>query len=176
VEQYNLFWNSNTEIFTVGSETCECSIQFTGYCNGQLKPGTAYKFKIRAFTAKDKYNDTLYSAPVITSKWNILKCWFSKLIYRNLFFYKILTIRLQSLVWLSQSSYFFVVLLLRYRDEKKGTAQRKCCLWRFVQGSTWELWWPGWSFNVRQSRNNVRPFLWFMCFALVLLYKTCFTL
>ncbi|KAI9561811.1 hypothetical protein GHT06_012772 [Daphnia sinensis] len=66
VEQYNPFTNSTTEVFTVGSETCESRIQLTGYCNGPLKPGTAYKFKIRAFTAKDKYNDTLYSAPVIT--------------------------------------------------------------------------------------------------------------
>lgn len=68
VEQYNPFTNSTTEVFTVGSETCESRIQLTGYCNGPLKPGTAYKFKIRAFTAKDKYNDTLYSAPVITGK------------------------------------------------------------------------------------------------------------
>ena len=68
VEQYNPFTNSTTEVFTVGSETCESRIQFTGYCNGPLKPGTAYKFKIRAFTAKDKYNDTLYSASVITGK------------------------------------------------------------------------------------------------------------
>ena len=50
----------------MGSETCESRIQLSGYCNGPLKPGTSYKFKIRAFTAKDKYNDTIYSAPVVT--------------------------------------------------------------------------------------------------------------
>ena len=61
-----------------------------------------------------------------------------------------------------------------YRDEKKGTAQRKCCLRMFGQSSTWKSSWSGWPFIVRRSRNNVRPFLWFMCFALVLFYKTCF--
>lgn len=31
------------------------------YCNGPLKPGTSYKFKLRAFTSPEKYTDTEYS-------------------------------------------------------------------------------------------------------------------
>ena len=66
VEQYNPFLNSTTEVFTVGGETCESRIQMSGYCNGPLKPGTTYKFKVRAFTSKDKFTDTYYSASVTT--------------------------------------------------------------------------------------------------------------
>jgi len=66
VEMYNPFSNSSTEVFTVGHDACESRIQLSTYCNGPLKPGTTYKFKIRAFTAKDKYTDTYYSAPITT--------------------------------------------------------------------------------------------------------------
>lgn len=66
VEMYNPFLNSTTEVFTVGHDACESRIQLSTYCNGPLKPGTTYKFKIRAFTAKDKYTDTYYSAPITT--------------------------------------------------------------------------------------------------------------
>lgn len=66
VEQYNPFLNSTVEVFTVGSETCDSRAQLLGFCNGPLKPGTTYKFKVRAFTAKDKFTDTYYSAPITT--------------------------------------------------------------------------------------------------------------
>ena len=66
VDQYNPFLNSTTEVYTIGSDSCETRSQPASYCNGPLKPGTTYRFKIRAFTAKDKYTDTFYSAPITT--------------------------------------------------------------------------------------------------------------
>lgn len=36
------------------------------YCNGPLKPGTIYRVKVRAFTANDKFTDTMYSFPIQT--------------------------------------------------------------------------------------------------------------
>lgn len=66
VEQYNPFLNSTVEVFAVGGDACESRAQMSGYCNGPLKPGTTYKFKVRAFTAKDKFTDTYYSAPITT--------------------------------------------------------------------------------------------------------------
>ena len=37
-----------------------------GYCNGPLKPGTMYRFKIRAFTSRDQHSETNWSQPIQT--------------------------------------------------------------------------------------------------------------
>ena len=37
-----------------------------GYCNGPLKPGTTYRFKIRAYSAPDKHSETNWSQPITT--------------------------------------------------------------------------------------------------------------
>ncbi|XP_015930334.2 tyrosine-protein phosphatase 10D isoform X2 [Parasteatoda tepidariorum] len=44
--------------FTIGMDDCT---DVKGYCNGPLKPGTNYKVKVRAFTAPEKFTDTVYS-------------------------------------------------------------------------------------------------------------------
>ena len=36
------------------------------YCNGPLKPGTEYRFKIRAYTTIDKFSETAWSKPIRT--------------------------------------------------------------------------------------------------------------
>lgn len=41
------------------------------YCNGPLKPGTIYRVKVRAFTANDKFTDTMYSFPIQTGEANV---------------------------------------------------------------------------------------------------------
>ena len=52
VDQYYPFQNSTVEYFTAGSgDACDAR---TVFCNGPLKPGTTYRFKVRAFTARDK--------------------------------------------------------------------------------------------------------------------------
>ncbi|GFQ75367.1 tyrosine-protein phosphatase 10D [Trichonephila clavata] len=45
--------------FTIGTQDCT---NVKGYCNGPLKPGTSYKVKVRAFTAPQKFTDTVYSS------------------------------------------------------------------------------------------------------------------
>jgi len=42
-DAYYPFNNSSVEDFTVGTESCENKV---GYCNGPLKPGTRYYFKV----------------------------------------------------------------------------------------------------------------------------------
>ena len=37
-----------------------------GYCNGQLKPGTMYRFKVRAYTTREKHSETNWSQPIQT--------------------------------------------------------------------------------------------------------------
>ena len=37
-----------------------------GYCNGALKPGTTYRFKIRAYTTRDKHSETNWSQAIKT--------------------------------------------------------------------------------------------------------------
>ncbi|XP_015786402.1 tyrosine-protein phosphatase 10D [Tetranychus urticae] len=66
VEPYYPFNGSLVEDFTIGSEDCLNSNAIKKYCNGPLKSGSIYKVKIRAFTAPDKFNDTLYSYPIAT--------------------------------------------------------------------------------------------------------------
>lgn len=67
VDPYYPFNHSMVEDFVVGNGEC-----FDGrssdkyYCNGPLKPGTSYKVKIRAYTAHDKFTDTVYSQPMTT--------------------------------------------------------------------------------------------------------------
>jgi len=63
VEQYYPFQNSTTEVVTIGTDVCDSRSTF---CNGPLKPGTTYRFKVRAFTDKDKFTDSYYSALVTT--------------------------------------------------------------------------------------------------------------
>ncbi|XP_060800520.1 tyrosine-protein phosphatase 10D isoform X3 [Amyelois transitella] len=59
-EPYYPFHGAAVEEFTIGSERCERGGR--AYCNGPLKPGTRYYVKLRAFTAPDKFTDTLYTA------------------------------------------------------------------------------------------------------------------
>lgn len=58
-DPYFPFRASSVEEFTIGSERCEAGAR--RYCNGPLKPATKYYVKLRAFTAPDKYTDTLYT-------------------------------------------------------------------------------------------------------------------
>lgn len=52
------FNGTSTFEFVIGTEDCS---NVKGYCNGPLKPGTSYKVKVRAYTAPDKFTDTVYS-------------------------------------------------------------------------------------------------------------------
>merc|ERR1712038_1934111 len=68
MKPYDPFSNNSSlgkEDFTIGKEDCK-----TGYasamCNGKLKPGTIYRFKIRAYTALDKFSETSWSQPIST--------------------------------------------------------------------------------------------------------------
>ena len=47
----------------IGTEACENQ---SGYCNGPLKPGTRYRFKVRAYTTRDKHSETNWSQPITT--------------------------------------------------------------------------------------------------------------
>uniref|UniRef100_A0A646QCN0 protein-tyrosine-phosphatase n=1 Tax=Hemiscolopendra marginata TaxID=943146 RepID=A0A646QCN0_9MYRI len=66
-EPYNPFLNTTVEEFTIGAGGCS---ENTRFCNGPLKPGTGYKVKIRAFTAPNKFTDTMYSPIIATDKDN----------------------------------------------------------------------------------------------------------
>ena len=62
----NNFWiliSSSVEDYTVGIENCENKV---GYCNGPLKPGGVYRFKIRAYTTRDQFSETHWSQQVQT--------------------------------------------------------------------------------------------------------------
>ncbi|CAM1318251.1 Uncharacterised protein g6905 [Pycnogonum litorale] len=63
-EPYYPFNKSLVEDFLIGSEPCDESSE--GYCNGQLKPGSEYRVKVRAYTAPDKHTDTVYSEKIKT--------------------------------------------------------------------------------------------------------------
>lgn len=65
-EPYFPFHNKSVEDFVIGTEK-KCQIK-PGFCNGELKPGTTYKVKIRAYTADDKFTDTYYSSPITTGE------------------------------------------------------------------------------------------------------------
>jgi len=62
---YNPFSNNSVDVvdFVVGREECKLDYE---KCNGKLKPGTIYKFKIRAYTAPDKFSETSWSQPIST--------------------------------------------------------------------------------------------------------------
>lgn len=62
-DPYYPFNNSSVEDFIVGSENCENKV---GYCNGPLKPGGVYRFKIRAYTNPGKFSETHWSQPIQT--------------------------------------------------------------------------------------------------------------
>merc|ERR1712106_413307 len=50
MEPYFPFNNSSVEDFAVGTEDCENCEHRYEKCNGKLKPGTVYRFKVRAYT------------------------------------------------------------------------------------------------------------------------------
>ena len=57
------FNNSTSHNFTIGTQKC----QFTqGYCNGPLKPGTIYRIKIRAYTTRELFSESKWSAEIKT--------------------------------------------------------------------------------------------------------------
>jgi receptor-type tyrosine-protein phosphatase beta len=62
-DPYDPFNDSSVEDFTVGMENCEGKV---GYCNGPLKPGGIYRFKIRAYTTRDQFSETNWSQPIQT--------------------------------------------------------------------------------------------------------------
>ncbi|EEC16918.1 receptor protein-tyrosine phosphatase 10D, putative, partial [Ixodes scapularis] len=64
-EPYYPFNGTLTEDFTIGSEDCKTD---KGYCNGPLKAGSSYRVKVRAYTAPDKFTDTVYSYPIQTGE------------------------------------------------------------------------------------------------------------
>ncbi|XP_064488977.1 tyrosine-protein phosphatase 10D-like isoform X2 [Ornithodoros turicata] len=62
-EPYYPFNGTLTEDFVIGTDDCKGR---NGYCNGPLKPGSSYRVKVRAYTAPDKFTDTVYSYPIQT--------------------------------------------------------------------------------------------------------------
>ncbi|XP_069999226.1 tyrosine-protein phosphatase 10D [Penaeus vannamei] len=63
-EMYYPFNKTSVEDFDIGiEEDCDTHV---GYCNGPLKPGTTYRVKIRAYTARTKFADTYFSHPITT--------------------------------------------------------------------------------------------------------------
>lgn len=64
-DPYYPFHNRSVEDVTVGSENCEHK-PTSLYCNGPLKPGGLYRFKIRAYTKSDKFSETNWSQPIQT--------------------------------------------------------------------------------------------------------------
>ncbi|XP_066970331.1 tyrosine-protein phosphatase 10D-like [Macrobrachium rosenbergii] len=58
-EAYYPFTSTLVEDFIIGNES-DCK-NAEGYCNGPLKPGTSYKVKIRAYTSRDKFADTVFT-------------------------------------------------------------------------------------------------------------------
>ena len=62
-DPYNPFTNTSIEDFTVGTENCDNKV---GYCNGPLKPGAFYRFKVRAYTMRDQFTETSWSQPIQT--------------------------------------------------------------------------------------------------------------
>lgn len=67
VEPFYPFNSSAKEDFIIGSENCDAAnVNRMKFCNGPLKPGTAYKIKIRAFTRPEKFADTSYSHAIST--------------------------------------------------------------------------------------------------------------
>lgn len=65
-EPYYPFSNKSVEDFVIGTEK-NCRIKL-GFCNGELKPGSTYRVKVRAYTDNDKFVDTYYSQPITTGK------------------------------------------------------------------------------------------------------------
>ncbi|GFS97242.1 tyrosine-protein phosphatase 10D [Nephila pilipes] len=57
-EPFYPFNGTSSVEYIIGTEDCTNA---KGYCNGPLKPGTSYKVKVRAFTAPEKFTDTVYS-------------------------------------------------------------------------------------------------------------------
>ena len=67
-DPYYPFNNSSVEDFTVGVENCENKV---GYCNGPLKPGTVYRFKIgRAHVLNSSHITISYAVFCLKKKKN----------------------------------------------------------------------------------------------------------
>lgn len=67
IDPFYPFNSSTVEDFIIGSGDCfDSRSNEKYYCNGPLKPGTSYKIKIRAFTAHDKFTDTVFSQQITT--------------------------------------------------------------------------------------------------------------
>ena len=47
-------------------EFCFPFFQAGNYCNGPLKPGGVYRFKIRAYTSQTQFSETHWSQPIQT--------------------------------------------------------------------------------------------------------------
>ncbi|XP_068211169.1 tyrosine-protein phosphatase 10D-like isoform X2 [Palaemon carinicauda] len=63
-EPFNPFKGIDVYDFVIGDEK-DCEFR-SSYCNGELKPGTSYRVKIRAYTAEDKFIDTQFSHSIET--------------------------------------------------------------------------------------------------------------
>jgi receptor-type tyrosine-protein phosphatase beta len=64
-DAYYPFNNSSVEDFSIGTDQ-DCKSKVASYCNGPLKTGTTYRFKIRAYTTRDKHSETNWSQPITT--------------------------------------------------------------------------------------------------------------
>lgn len=79
------FNNSSEASFVVGNEDCSNdkvsggqvrqhvrenvtneTLPQVGYCNGPLKSGYSYRFKIRAYTSREQHSETVWSNPIKT--------------------------------------------------------------------------------------------------------------
>jgi cadherin 5 type 2 (VE-cadherin) len=58
------FTNSSVEDYVIGVENCENKAGT--YCNGPLKPGGVYRFKIRAYTSQTQFSETHWSQQIQT--------------------------------------------------------------------------------------------------------------
>ncbi|GAB6018714.1 hypothetical protein CHUAL_000390 [Chamberlinius hualienensis] len=65
-EPYYPFNGTSVEEFEIGVD--DSCIGRKGYCNGPLRPGAAYKVKVRAYTSAEKFSDTAYSSAIYTDE------------------------------------------------------------------------------------------------------------
>ena len=73
-DPYYPFNNSSVEDFTVGIENCENKVDKV-YCNGPLKPGGLYRFKIRAYTTQEQFSGMYMHSKKTISKTFIISFW-----------------------------------------------------------------------------------------------------
>jgi len=63
--QTHLFTNATEAEVVVGTDNCN-QVKNGNYCNGPLKPGTEYRFKIRAYTTPERFSETRWSKSIRT--------------------------------------------------------------------------------------------------------------